>query len=99
MTNYKAKSMLISRAKNYNKTDDLDNYPYFIQLKFFNINDPHRTTETPFQVLEFRALSAYFKSFKESKFLPWGNDLLFNDIEEVEVKHENDRLYITNLSK
>lgn len=94
---YKAKSIFVCRAKNYNKADDLDMYPYYIQVKFFNINDPHKSTEMPVQILEFKALSAYFKGFKEAKFLPWGNDLLFNDTKEVEVEFKNNRLYITNL--
>tara|TARA_Y100000296_G_C5008662_1_gene173947 strand:+ start:178 stop:471 length:294 start_codon:yes stop_codon:yes gene_type:complete len=97
MTKYKGKSMFVSRAKNYNKKDDLDMYPYFIHVKFFKINDAHKTTETPFQILEFRVLSVYFKGFKDSKFLPWGNDLLFNDITEVEIEQKNKRLYITNV--
>lgn len=99
MEKYKTKSMLLCRAKNYNVGDDTDLYPYFIQLKLFKINDPHKTTERPIQIFEFRALSAYFHGFKEVKFLPWGNDVLYNDLTEIQVEFKNDRLYVTNLSK
>ncbi len=98
MTKYKAKSMFISRIKNYNK-EEQEMYPYNTQVKFFKINDPHKTTKTPFQVLEFRSFSTYFEGFKEAKFLPWGNDILFNNLTEVDIEFKNERVYITNLSK
>ncbi len=98
MTKYKAKSMLVSRIKNYNK-EEHEMYPYNTQVKFFKINNPHKTIKMPFKILEFRALSCYLKNFKVAKFLPWGNDLLFNDLKEVKVEFVDERLHITDLSK
>ncbi len=99
MEKYKTKSMLVCRTKNYNKMDDTESYPYFIQLKLFKMNDPHKTVKMPFKILEFRALSATFNNFKESKFLPWGNDLVFNDLKEIKVDFKNDKLKVTHLIK
>ncbi len=79
---YKAKSVMVGRVKDKENED----YPYFIQIKLFNVNDAHKTTEVPTKILEYHNAMSVVMTGIPVKYLPRGSDLILNDVEEVEVE-------------
>lgn len=88
---YKAKSVMVCRKKDVSCTSD--DMPYIVEIKFFNVNDPHKTTEVPFKHLEFKQImSVVFKGL-EVKYLPRGSDLVLNNLEEINVSKIRSKVY------
>lgn len=81
MAKYKTKSILIGRKKQYK--DNLDVRPCFISL--FNENNPHKSGETPFEVLEFEKVHKVLIDGLKVHYLLPGNDILVNDLDYIEV--------------
>lgn len=93
---YKTKSLLINRLKDYEHIDK--DQPYNVQIKLFKINDPHLTPELPIECIDFEDISeVYVDGFKEMKFLPVGNDLVINNLSKVKIDKKKDKVYISNI--
>lgn len=95
MSRYKTKSILIGRKKHY--ADNPDVRPCFVSL--FNENDPHKSGETPFEVLEFEKIHRIIVEKLKLNYLLPGNDLVINDLEYVELKVEGPHIFITGKQK
>jgi len=104
---HSGKSILISRNKFHiseNEKDDKINdglikpeYKYTIVVKLFAINDPHSKLELPIKEFDFENITiTQFIEFGELNFLTLGSDLLINNINNVEIKIDNDTLLIIN---
>ncbi|MBU2638441.1 MAG: hypothetical protein KJ955_05695 [Nanoarchaeota archaeon] len=79
METYKAKSVIVGRKKG----GDEDFKPCFICL--FNGNEPHKTGEVPFEILDYEKVhKVHIKGLDISYLLP-GNDLVINDLESINV--------------
>ncbi|MFC1698309.1 hypothetical protein ACFL1H_08290 [Nanoarchaeota archaeon] len=98
--NYKTKSVIIGRKKRTEEQKAQDpsgqHKPCFI--KFFDINDPHKTIEMPKEELEFFIDKAQIDGL-DIKYLLAGNDLVINDLEELDVEEKKDFIVITGKQK
>ena len=75
------KSILIARKK-FKENSDL---PYLLQIKFFDINNPHMTAEVPKKTLEYKDIeSVEISGLKVSYFIR-GNDVVLNDAGSVKI--------------
>lgn len=91
MAKYNTKSVLIGRKKKYE--DDADVRPCFVSL--FNENNPHKSGEVPFEILDFEKMhKVSIENLKVHYLLP-GNDLVINDLEYIELKIDGTDLILT----
>lgn len=95
MTQHKAKAILIGRKKHYE--DNPDVRPCFISL--FNENNPHKSAELPFDVLEFEKIHKVVINELNVNYLLPGNDLVINDIDSFEVKMKGTDLFLKGKHK
>jgi len=91
MTKYKAKSILIGRKKSLG--DDLDVRPCFVSL--FNGNDPHKSGEVPFEILEFEKVHKVVIEKLQLNYLLPGNDLVVNNLEFIELRSDGPHVFLT----
>ena len=84
---YKTKSAIIGRKKT-----GQDNYMCIITL--FPDNDPHLSQKAPNQTLEFLVEEVLIKGNIECKFLPMGNDLVFNNLEQISTTEDGKKLEV-----
>lgn len=91
MEKYQAKSILIGRKKSYK--DNPDVRPCFINM--FKQNNPHKSGEVPFEVLEFEMIHKVIIKGLDINYLLPGNDLVINDLEEVLIGREGPHITIT----
>lgn len=93
MKTFKAKSVILGRKKG----DKPDVRPCFISL--FNANNPHKTGEVPFHVLDFDEVhKIVIKQLDVSYLLP-GNDIVINNLESVSVKVEGPHILVSGKQK
>ena len=92
---YEAKSILVGRKKKYD--DDPDVRPCFISL--FKENDPHKTGEVPFEILEFDKMHRVNLEGFNIKYLLPGNDIVVNDLEYIEINVDEPHLDVTGKQK
>jgi hypothetical protein len=86
----KTTSVLISRMVKSDKKDEFKT----VILRFFDINNPHLTQAFPKKVIVYNNTEkARLMGLNVSYYLE-GNDLVINDLEEVFIERENNRLYI-----
>ncbi|MBS3112920.1 hypothetical protein J4418_02485 [Candidatus Woesearchaeota archaeon] len=89
---YKVKSVLVCRKKDP-LADVEGDMPYMVEIKLFNVNDPHKTIEVPFLHLEYNnVMSVVFKGL-EVKYLPRGSDLVLNDLEKVSISKVRSKVH------
>lgn len=91
MDKYQPKSILIGRKKG--SDDEPDVRPCFINL--FNENNPHKSGEAPFEVLDFDKVHKIVIKGLDVNYLLPGNDLVINDIEFVHVDANGLHITIT----
>ncbi len=91
MAKYKTKSVLIGRKKH--SGDNLDVRPCFVSL--FNENDPHKSGEIPFEILEFEKVHRVIIDGLKLNYLLPGNDLVANDLEYIEIKASGTEIFLT----
>lgn len=95
MTQHKAKAILIGRKKHYE--DNPDVRPCFISL--FNENNPHKSAELPFDILEFEKIHKVVINELNVNYLLPGNDLVINDLDSFEVKMKGTDLFLKGKHK
>jgi len=84
------KSILIARKK-YTVNSEL---PYLVEIKLFDINNPHLTSEVPTKVLEFKNIeSVEIKGLLVSYFIR-GNDVVLNDANTVRIEEKKNVVVI-----
>jgi hypothetical protein len=93
---YKTKSLIIGRMKRKNDSDE--EYPCFIGL-FYKINDPHKSGQAPDQRLQYEQVHKIMIHGLDIKYLPMGNDLVINDLEEIDVTVEGPHITLTGKQK
>ncbi|MBN2142919.1 hypothetical protein JW711_06345 [Candidatus Woesearchaeota archaeon] len=87
----KTKSVLISRHKRESPDDD---YKTAI-LRFFSVNNPHMQEVFPDKVIIYTNTEKIrIMGFNVSYYLE-GNDIVINDLEELKIKHEDTKLFVT----
>jgi hypothetical protein len=63
-------------------------------VRLFNVNNPHKTTEFPFKTYEFENTEKVrIRRLNISYYLE-GNDVVINDLDEIFISHENNKLII-----
>ena len=90
---YKAKSIIVSRNKDRRRGASPE-FPYFVMVKLFNVNDPHKTTRVPRQTLEFVKVKNVVFRNKDVKYLPLGSDIVINDLNTFKVRQKDGELVI-----
>jgi len=79
---YESKSVLIARRK----VKGRDKMPYDVDIKLFDVNDPHKTTSFPTQTIEFpEAERVTIIGFKVD-YWSLGNDVVINDAGKFEIE-------------
>lgn len=90
---YKAKSIILGRKKG----DNPDLRPCFISL--FNSNDPHKSGEAPFKILDFEAVHKIVINGLDVNYLLPGNDLVINNLESFSVKIDGPHIFVSGKQK
>ena len=63
-------------------------------ISLFNVNNPHKTTEFPIKTYEFSDIEKVrIRRLNVSYYLE-GNDIVINDLEELKVEHEGNKLVV-----
>jgi len=88
MTEYKTKSAIIGRKRD-RETGLLGAF-----VALFDMNDPHKSGNPPRKVLEFKGARNVRISGCEIKYMIPGNDLILNDLESLDIREENGRVYV-----
>lgn len=90
---YESKSVLIARRKVRGR----DKMPYDVDIKLFDVNDPHKTTAFPVKTLEFaEAEKVAITGFKVD-YWSLGNDVVINDAGKFEIDKTNAEVRIKKL--
>ncbi len=97
MESYKAKSILIGRKKRTKEYDRDDVRPCFISL--FKENDPHKTAEVPFDMLEFDSVHKIFIKGLDVSYLLPGNDIIINNLESFELDVDGPHITVSGKQK
>jgi hypothetical protein len=92
---HKAKSIIIGRMKRKGLSED---YPCFISI-FMNGNDPHKCGDVPAKTLDFDEVHKVIITNLDVNYLPMGNDLVINDLEEINVEVKGPHIYLTGKQK
>lgn len=88
---YETKSIIFGRKKRENKTDE--DYPLFVHL--FDVNNPHRTSEVPKQMLDFPHTHKVIIKGLDTNYLLAGSDTVINNLVEVEIEAHEGHVHIT----
>jgi len=91
MVRYQTKSVLIGRKKG--SDDEPDVRPCFINM--FHENNPHKSGETPFEVVESERIHKVMINGLDISYLPPGNDLVINNLEYVDIEVEEPHITIS----
>ncbi len=84
------KSILIARKKDIRNPE----LPYVVEIKLFDINNPHLTSEVPTKVLEFKGVECVeIKGLSVSYFVR-GNDVVLNDANTVRLEQRKNVVVI-----
>ncbi|MFH1668561.1 MAG: hypothetical protein ABIA62_01395 [Candidatus Woesearchaeota archaeon] len=63
-------------------------------IRLYDVNNPHKTTEFPKKTFEFtNTEKVRIRKLSASYYLE-GNDLVINDLEELDITHEGNKLVI-----
>jgi hypothetical protein len=83
------KSILIGRLPR----KETDTYKTAV-VRLYNVNNPHKTTEFPTKTIEFdNTEKVRIRRLNVSYYLE-GNDMVINDLEEIFITHEDNKLVI-----
>lgn len=86
---FSTKSALISRLPRR----DEDTYKTAV-IRLYNVNNPHKTTEFPTKTIEFNDTEKVrIRRLNVSYYLE-GNDLVINDLEEIYITREDNKLVV-----
>lgn len=86
---YKTKSIIIS--KRHKKKGEINRE---FMLALFDINDPHKTIETPKENLKFKNISRVIVKNLDVHYLVEGSDVLINNLKQVDIK-KNQKGHLT----
>lgn len=92
---YTTKSVVIGRKKRKNKEEDL--HPCFIAL--FDINDPHRTTKIPKELIDYEKVFRIFINGLDIKYMLPGSDIVINNLEYIKAELKKNDLFINGKQK
>jgi hypothetical protein len=91
----KTTSLLISRI---HKEKDSDEFK-IAALRFFDVNNPHKQQVFPRKVLKYTNTEKIRLMGLNVSYYLEGNDIVVNDLEEVEIVHEGNALYLKGKQK
>lgn len=63
-------------------------------VRMFNVNNPHKTEEFPFKTFEFSDIEKIRVRRLNISYYLEGNDMVINDLEELYLTHEDNKLVI-----
>ena len=92
---YKAKSIIIGRKKR--KSKDEEHYPCFIAL--FDINDPHKSTKVPKEIIDYEKIIRVFINNFNIKYMLSGNDIVINNLEYVDINLKGKDIFLKGKQK
>jgi len=92
---YQTKSAIIGRMKRKGQDDD---YPCFVSL-FSNVNDPHKCGKAPDKTLHYQEVHKVVIRGLEVVYLPFGNDLVINNLSEISIDVEGSHIFVTGKQK
>ena len=92
---YKTKSVLIARKKSIE--GDFNRRPCFIS--FFDENDPHLNMQGPKDVVEFAKIHKVIIRGLNVDYLLPGNDIVINDLSEIEIEEQEDKVIVKGKQK
>jgi hypothetical protein len=92
---YKTRSAMIGRMKRKGQDDD---YPCFIHL-FSSIDDPHKSGLPPDKTLHFDMVHKVVIRELDVIYLPLGNDIVINGLDEITVDTEGPHIFISGKQK
>ncbi|MEA3378814.1 MAG: hypothetical protein U9Q69_04195 [Nanoarchaeota archaeon] len=95
MKKFKTKSVLIGRKKSISEKPDVR--PCFVNL--FKNNDPHKSGEAPFEVLEFDEVHKVIVQGLNLSYLLPGNDILVNDLDFLKIDVKGPHVLISGKQK
>lgn len=78
------KSIIIARKK-YATNSEL---PYLVEIKLFDINNPHMTAELPKKELEFKDIECVEIMKLKTNYFIRGNDIVINDAGTVQIEQK-----------
>ena len=91
----KAKSIIIGRKKRETK-DDIER-PCFIAL--FDINDPHKSTKVPKEILDYEKVARVDINGLDIKYMLSGNDIVINNLMYVDVRLKGKIIFLKGKQK
>lgn len=80
---YQTKSIIIS--KRHKKKGELSRE---FMLALFDINDPHKTIETPKENIKFKNITRVILKGLDVHYLVEGSDVLLNNLKKVDIKKD-----------
>lgn len=92
---YKTKSIIIGRKKR--KTKDEIERPCFIAL--FDINDPHKSTKVPKEILDYEKVDGVDINKLDIKYMLSGNDIVINNLKHIDVKLKGKTIFLKGKQK
>lgn len=84
-----AKSAVIARKK-------ISDEKYMLMVNLFDLNNPHESSKAPNECLEYECKHAMIEGL-DIKFIPFGNDIIINDLIELDIINESDIVTITGV--
>ena len=84
------KSMLIARKKDKENQD----LPYIVEIKLFDINNPHMTAEVPKKELEFKGIECVELRGMTVSYFIRGNDLVLNDAGTLQIEQKRNMIIV-----
>lgn len=68
-------------------------------IRLYNVNNPHKTTEFPTKTYEFSDIEKIrIRRMNVSYYLE-GNDIVINDLDEIFITHEDNKLVVRGYQK
>ena len=68
-------------------------------VRLYNVNNPHKTTEFPTMTYEFNDIEKIRLMRLNVSYYLEGNDIVVNDLDEVFVQHEGNKLVVRGYQK
>ncbi|MFC1723410.1 hypothetical protein ACFL0V_04695 [Nanoarchaeota archaeon] len=68
-------------------------------IRLYNVNNPHKTTEFPLKTYEFNDIEKVRLMRLNMSYYLEGNDMVINDLDEIYIVHEGNKLFIRGYQK
>lgn len=83
-----SKCVLIARRK----VKDSEDFPYVVDLKFFGVNDPHKTAAVPDKTITYKV--EFVRIEVPVNYYLMGSDIIINDAGKLDFKEDGKALIV-----